>query len=191
MVYGRLTYVEHLKPKFYLILRTFGCESSANNFIRCLYSTAHFILTHNFLELGKIRVSKVQHKLSSPVNCSRIHPLTYCCYPILYRPQPIFKTINTILHSNLSSHTYVKKYLTIMVGIFNSLTHCIIVSNLSLEIVKENHTRTITTIHLITNKIKASNFLQFQLQEELGYKLHQVGTDGKVTARPLVRLGLQ
>ena len=54
-----LTYGELLKPELYLILGTFAWESYSNNFIRCLYNRARCILIDNFLELDKIRVSKV------------------------------------------------------------------------------------------------------------------------------------
>ena len=70
-----LTYDERFKHEFYLILRTFWWIIYSNNFIRSLYNRARCLLTHNFLELGKIRVSKVYRKLRFPVNRLRIRSL--------------------------------------------------------------------------------------------------------------------
>ena len=70
-----LTSGEILKHKFYLILIIFGWVSYSTSFINCLCNRARCILIHNFLELGKIRVSKVHRKLRSLVNRSRIRPL--------------------------------------------------------------------------------------------------------------------
>ena len=69
-----LAYGELLKHEFYLILKYFGWVSYSNNFIKNPYNRAHCILIHNFLELGKIRVSKVHRKIRSPVSGSRIRP---------------------------------------------------------------------------------------------------------------------
>ena len=76
-----LTYVELLKPEFYLIRRTFGWEKLFQNFIRSLYNRARCILIHNFFELGGICASKVHRKLRSPVNRSRFRPLSHCLGP--------------------------------------------------------------------------------------------------------------
>ena len=46
-------------------------------------------------------------------------------------------------------------------------------------------------VKLSTNCFDRYNSVHFQFQEELGCKLHQVGTAGKVSAQPLVRLRLQ
>ena len=67
-----LTYGGLLKHVFCLILRTFGWLSFSNNFIKCLYNRARCILIHNFLELGKICVSKVHRKLRFPASRSQI-----------------------------------------------------------------------------------------------------------------------
>ena len=44
-------------------------------YIDTLWSYWNILLIQNFLELGKIRVSKVYRKLRSPVNRSRIRPM--------------------------------------------------------------------------------------------------------------------
>ena len=90
-----LTYGELLKHEFYLSLRIFGWVSYSNSFIKCIYKWARCILIHNFLSLGKFRVSKVYRKLRSPVNCSRIHRLN--CYSIIiWRGLVICRTLNYV-----------------------------------------------------------------------------------------------
>ena len=69
-----LFYEELFKCKFYLILTSFGWATFSNNTIKSIYNRARCILIHNFLELGKIYVSKVPRKIKSLVNCSRIRP---------------------------------------------------------------------------------------------------------------------
>ena len=75
-----LTYGELLKQKVYLIWKTFRWVSYFNNFIKGIYNRARCILIPNFLELGKIHVSKVHRKSRSPVNLLRIcsQNIKYC-----------------------------------------------------------------------------------------------------------------
>ena len=70
-----ISYGEFLKHGFYLIIWHLRWVSYSNNFINYQYNKARCILIHNFLELGKILVSKVHRKIRSPVNRSRKRPL--------------------------------------------------------------------------------------------------------------------
>ena len=72
LAYGKL-----LKPDFYPILRNYGLVCNVLYYIDTLWSYWNNLLIQNFLELGKIRVSKVLRKLRSPVSRSRILPQDY------------------------------------------------------------------------------------------------------------------
>ena len=72
-----LTYSELLKHESYPILRNFRLVCYSNNFIKCLYYRARWILIHNILKLDKIGISKIHRQLRSPVNRSRIRPLSF------------------------------------------------------------------------------------------------------------------
>ena len=75
-----LSYGELLKNGINPILNNIGRVNYCNNYIKCLYNRAHCLLILNFFELGKICFSKVQFKIKSSVNLSRIWLLDFIFY---------------------------------------------------------------------------------------------------------------